>query len=73
MNFKTFSKFIDFLPPEFLHSLFISFLKTQIYKKNDNFEKKNGCTGKERMMVQAKKIKNVPSIYQLMLPDPEEQ
>ncbi len=38
MNFKTFSKFIDFLPPEFLHSLFISFLKTQIYKKNDNFE-----------------------------------
>ena len=38
MNFKSFSKFVDFLPPEFLHSLFIGFLKTQFYKKNDSFE-----------------------------------
>ena len=38
MNFKSFSKFIDFLPPEFLHSLFIGFLKTQFYKKNDSFK-----------------------------------
>ena len=38
MNFRTFSKFFDFLPPEFLHSLFIGFLKTQIYKKNNSFE-----------------------------------
>ena len=38
MNFKSFSKFVDFLPPEFLHSLFIGFLKTQFYKKIDNFE-----------------------------------
>jgi len=38
MNFKTFSKFIDFLPPELLHSLLISFLKTKFYKKNVNFE-----------------------------------
>ena len=38
MNFKSFSKFVDFLPPEFLHSLFIGFLKTQFYKKNESFE-----------------------------------
>ena len=38
MNFKTFSKFFDFLPPEFLHSLFIGFLKTQLYKTNNSFE-----------------------------------
>ena len=38
MNFKTFSKFFDFLPPELLHSLFIGFLKTQLYKTNNSFE-----------------------------------
>ena len=41
MNFKTFSKFFDFLPPEFLHSLFICFLKTQLYKKNNSFTNKD--------------------------------
>ena len=38
MNFKTFSKFIDFLPPELLHFLLISFLKIKFHKKNENFE-----------------------------------
>ena len=38
INFKTFSKFFDFLPPELLHSLFIGFLKTQLYKTNNSFE-----------------------------------
>ena len=38
MNFKTFSKFFDFLPPELLHSMFIGFLKTQLYKTNNSFE-----------------------------------
>ena len=38
INFKTFAKFFDFLPPELLHSLFIGFLKTQLYKTNNSFE-----------------------------------
>ena len=38
INFKTFSKFFDFLPPELLHNLFIGFLKTQLYKTNNSFE-----------------------------------
>ncbi len=38
MNFKTFSKVLDFLPPEYLHKLFIKFLQTQILKNKVKYE-----------------------------------
>lgn len=45
MNFRVFTKTFDFLPPEFLHKLFIRFLQTQIFKKEIKFEnlKTNVC------------------------------
>ncbi len=38
MNFRTYSKILDFLPPEFLHQLFIKLLQTKILKKKVIFD-----------------------------------
>ena len=38
MNYKIFSKLISFLPPEFLHTLFLKFLQMEIYKSDQEFD-----------------------------------
>ncbi len=38
MNFKILSNAVGFLPPEILHSFFIKFLKTEIYKKQSEWK-----------------------------------
>ncbi len=38
MNFRAYSRILDFLPPEFLHQLFIKTLQTKILKKKADFK-----------------------------------
>ena len=38
MSYRVISKLVDFLPPEFLHSLFLTFLKLRLFKKKKRFE-----------------------------------
>tara|TARA_B100000900_G_scaffold367731_1_gene344424 strand:- start:692 stop:1747 length:1056 start_codon:yes stop_codon:yes gene_type:complete len=38
MNFRTYSQIFNFLPPEFLHKLFIKLLQTKILKKKTKFK-----------------------------------
>ena len=38
MSFKTISSFTEFIPPEFLHKLFIKFLQKEFFKRQINFE-----------------------------------
>ena len=38
MTFKVFSKIFEFLPPEFLHRLFIKFLQTELFKRDPRFK-----------------------------------
>ena len=38
MNFKILSQALNFLPPEFLHKLFVMFLKTNLFKKEVEFD-----------------------------------
>lgn len=37
MNFKTISNITGFMPPEFLHKIFIKFLQTKYFKRNIDF------------------------------------
>ena len=41
MNFKILSQALNFLPPEFLHKLFVMFLKTNLFKKEVEFDCQN--------------------------------
>ena len=38
MSYRIISKLVDFLPPEFLHFLFLNSLKLRFFKKKKKFE-----------------------------------